>query len=219
MEDNNKDGVLETPNTDIDKDEPQKSAREIELESTVANLVEEMKELRKKKELEVPTKIETPKEDDEVTKIANVVEQVLNRKNESVAKTNKQVAMESFISANKEFHPENDPTGLKRQALEEKINRFNTSGLFEAKDFYAVIEEASILLGKNDKSQKTFKEEQNPYSSQSFATTQPKSIPSNELTQKEQRLVDLGKTTKEKLLKIKASQPGFYDSLMASIRD
>ena len=64
-----------------------------------------------------------------------------------------------------ETHPDNDPTGKKREALEDAMNCFNTTGLNSLDEFYAVIKDAARLLDTNTVSQTSEETVANPYSS------------------------------------------------------
>lgn len=191
------------------------------LKETLSNVVEELKELRiKNRELtEKPAEETKPAVDDETTKILNVVKQVLSEEKVSKAKTNKQVAFEKFITDNKEFHPDNDITGLKLKALENKIARFNTDGITETEDFYSVFKEANILLGGIDSQTKTSREVQNPYSSTPQTKITPQKNLDGELSPKEKALVDRGSATKEQILKMRETKPAFLAQLLDKVRD
>lgn len=191
------------------------------LKESLNSVVDELKELRiKNRELtEKPTEETKPTVDDETTKIVNVVKQLLTEEKVSKAKTNKQVAFEKFITDNKDFHPENDPTGLKRQALENKIARFNTEGITESEDFYTVFREANILLGGNDGRTKTSEDVQNPYSSTSQSKIVPQKNDDAELSPKEKVLVSRGSATKEQILKLRETRPSYLASLLQNVRD
>jgi hypothetical protein len=223
MEDNEKAEGL-NPDANIDTKGGEVTPEEVnELKTNLKNVVEELKELRKKNKELADASIITPPdkepEEDETTKIVKVFNELRKQEKEIEAKTNRQVAFEKFIAEHKEFHPDNDITGLKRQALEEKMNRFNTSDVTEIGDFYSVIEEASILLKKNDNSSNTSKEINNPYSSSSFPKVAPSVLKTSKLSAKEQKLVDSGQVTEERLLKLRETQPSFLRQLLERVND
>jgi hypothetical protein len=192
-----------------------------ELKKALANTVEELKVLRKKNQelTEKPPVVTPPNPDDEATKIAKVVKQILTDEKMSNAKTNKQVAFEKFITENKEFHPDNDPTGLKRQALETKLSRFNTDDIIDMGEYYDVIKEAQLLLTKNDSSSNTSKDIPNPYSSSSQSRVAPQKVVISELNPKEEALVKRGSATKEQILKMRVEKPAFLASLLERVHD
>lgn len=209
-------------NTNPNGDETITSEEAKKLKDALTNTVEELKELRKKnKELSEKIAPVTPPEkiDDESTKIVEVVKKVLKEEKMSSVKTDKQVALEKFIAEHKEFHPDNDASGLKREALEKKLNRFNTDDIIDVNEYYEVIEEAYTLLGKNDNNQNTSKEIKNPYSSTVISRMTPKKTEVNELTPKEQKLVDRGATTKEYILKLREKNPSYLASLLQRVSD
>jgi len=220
--DNNEENKKDSNDETLEEKLERLERENVQKEQDKLNLVEEIKELRKKKETEVVKQPEEkPKQESDLTeeeRIALIVKKQIDKEKESVVESNKKAAIEKFINDNKEFHESNDPTGLKRQALEDKFSRFNTNGLSEVKDFYSVIEEANILLGRSDKTQNTFKEVPNPYSSSTFTPAQQKASEDlNGLSIKEQKLIQEGKISKEKLLKLKETQPAFFRSLIESI--
>ena len=164
--------------TNVDIDETTKN-QITELNSKISNVVEELKKEREQKNVykdmldSINNKKETPPENQEVDKVKNIIREVLNEENVAKAKTNKQVAFEKFIAEHKDFHPDNDPTGLKREALQKKFNAFNPDGLTTVEDFYSVTKDAYILLRGNDTNADTFKEIPNPYSSTKTSTVTP----------------------------------------------
>jgi len=190
------------------------------LADTNKALLEEVKTLRgANKDLKEKTETkEVPATDPEESKIASVVQKVLSQEKAQNAETNKQVAFEKFVTEHKEFHPDNDPTGLKLQALKNKFNNFNTNGIMSTEGFMAVIRDAHTLLGNNDKTPETQREIDNPYSSNPESKGgSTKQLPDTDLSSVEKKLIESGKVTKEKLLKLKSSQPGFYKQLINSV--
>lgn len=199
-----------------------------ELEKTNTNLVEEIKEDRKKRQgLEedigvlkttIEQSVKTNESNPEESKIQSVVKEVLKSNDASRAKQNKTVALEKFITENKEFHSENDPTGIKREALEKKLKSFNTEGMTEVEDFVTVIGDAKTLLGQDTGSKTTTEEEvKNPYSSTSKSTPSPKEAVDQDLNPKEQKLIARNGYTKEKYLELKTKMPDFVSRLLANV--
>lgn len=189
------------------------------LKESLANTVDELKELRKKnKELseKKESKIETPIIEDEATKLAKAVKAVLNSEKMENAKTEKVKAFERFITENKEFHPDNDPTGLKRQALEEKLKDYNTE-VMSVEKYYDVIGEAQLLLTGDNKSNTN--RVNNPFSSSIQSRMTPKPVVVDKLTSKERKLVENGSATEEYILKLKEKRPAYLASLLERVRD
>lgn len=188
-------------------------------------LVEEIKELRLKlgiTEKLLEDKKETPPDPNKVLtdeeKLEALLDKKLKEKAALDAKDNKKSAFEKFVSENKEFSPENDPTGLKRDALQKKFNQFNTDGLSNVDEFISVIEDAKKLLLGNDKPIETSKEF-NPYSNPGRSNNNPSGKRDDELSPKEMKLIQQTGKTKEQILKLKAKNPDYFESLLQYVRD
>ena len=169
---------------------------------------------KKKEEPEVdPNKVLTDEE-----KLEALLDKKIKERDALNAQANKKAAFEKFVAENKEFSSENDPTGLKRNALQEKFNRFNTDGLTKVEEFLSVIGEAKTLLLGNDSPVDTTKEK-NPYSNPPKAPNNPPSKRNDELTPKELKLIAQSGTTKERIMKLKATNPEYLRSLLEYVRD
>lgn len=210
------------------KEADEKSQKIEELEKINSGLVEEIKGDRKKRQgLEedietlkttVTQSVKAATSNPEESKIQSVVEEVLKTNDASRAKQNKTVAFGKFIADNKEFHPDNDPTGIKKEALERKLKSFNTEGITEVEDFVKVIGDAKTLLGQDTGSKTTSDEEvKNPYSSTSKSTPSPTEAQDKDLSPKEQKLIKQAGFTKEAYLALKAKQPSFINGLLANV--
>lgn len=190
-----------------------------------AQLVEELKELRLKNGIMKDLLDAKPKEPEpqpkvpvtEEEKLEALLDKKLQEREALNAQANKIAAFEKFIADNKEFHPENDLTGLKRDALQKKFNSFNTTGLTTVEQFLTVIGDAKKLLVGNDSQQDTSKGTQIPNS------PTPKGSPSGKqdevLTPKELKLAESTGRTKEQILKIKLKHPELLNSLLEYVRD
>ena len=203
-------------------DEKEKEAAKVN-----AQLVEEIKQLRleksiaegllkekSEKKLEVdPNKALT---DDE--KIEALLDKKLKEKAALDAQANKKAAFEKFVAENKEFSPDNDPTGLKRDALQKKFNQFNTGELSTVGEFLSVIGEAKILLLGNDNQADTTREK-NLYSNPPKTPNIPPNKKNEELTSKELKLIQQSGVTKEKIMKLKANNPEYLAGLLEYVRD
>lgn len=202
-----------------------------QLEADKSNLVSELQDDRKKRQ-DIQDQVETLKEalensikktteNPEEEKLARLVAEALNKKESEAAAKNKKTAFDKFLADNKEFHPENDPSGLKRIALEKKLALFNVNGLSEVDDFYSVMANAKALLGGQDTPPKTedVKEIKNPYASTSRTTSNPTVTDSDtELDSREKKLLEQVGWTKDKYLKMKAKQPAFVASILEHVR-
>jgi hypothetical protein len=197
--------------------------REAKLAEEKKNLVEELKEIRlklgvtegllkDKKEVD-PNK---PLSDDE--KLELLLEKKLKEKDALNAQANKKAAFEKFVTENSEFNPANDPTGLKRDALEKKVNQFNTEGLTSVEQFTSVIRDAKTLLVGNDNQPET-SGESNPPSNppKGQGNTGGKRV--EELTPKELKLAQTTGKTKEQILKLKQKNPDYLEQLLEFVRD
>lgn len=190
------------------------------LKENLVSVVEEIKSMREAKRLleqEVeklktkPAEDNKPDPDDE--KISKTVFTILEREKASKALSNKKEAFENFIKEHKEFHSSNDPTGLKKQALENKLSRFNSSGIVEKEGFYSLIEDAYNLLVNRDTDSKNSSEGHNPYTSTTVSVNQPTIVSDKELSLKEKELIERNGWTKEKYLKLKTTNPSFLEGL------
>jgi hypothetical protein len=202
---------------------------ESELTEVNKQLVEELKELRTKnsfmKELleankDTPSKDTTtpPQPPSEEERVAAIVKKTLEDQNSSKAQANKTAAFEKYVTDNKDFHPENDSLGLKRDALLRKYNQFNTDGLIEVEDYYSVIRDAHSLLGRHDTAPDTSKEFKNPYSSIPTPKGTPPARDDVELSPKEKKFIENSNWTKERFLKLKAKDSAYVEDLMAYVR-
>jgi hypothetical protein len=196
-----------------------------QLEQDKENLVGEVKSIRKEKQDlkaqldEVPATTEAKPVTDttnlDAASIAQVVEDTLAKRDASRAKSNQVAALEEFVADHKEFDEGNDPTGLKRDALEKAVARFNTNGLTEKKDFMAVIKDAHRLLGGTDTSNDDSSGQViNPYSSTPKTTTTPSITDNTQLTEREQAVIKQNGWTEERYLELKKSMPDFVDRIV-----
>lgn len=195
------------------------------IKAALAPLVEEIKELKTSNSLlkdmiknnEKPTPLEPAKPLTDDERIAQIVNSVLQKEKSSDAQANKIAAFEKFVTENKEFHPDNDPTGLKRDALQKKLDSFNTGHLTKVEEFLTVIGDAKTLLMGNDSSQDTSRGNQIPNS------PTPKGSPSGKqdeiLTPRELKLAEQTGRTKEDILKMKTKHPALLQDLLDYVRD
>jgi len=191
-----------------------------------AQLVDEIKDLRLKlgiseallKDKEEKKPETPPGELTDEQRLEALLDKKLNEKAASDAKANKKAAFEKFIAENKEFNPDNDSTGLKRDALQKKLDRFNTEGLFSVNEFLTVIGEAKTLLLGNDNQADTTKDK-NPYSNPQRSPNTPEGKRDEGLTPRELKLAQITGKTKEQILKLKLKNPEFLAGLMDYVRD
>lgn len=162
-----------------------------------------------------------PKEAAELTedeKIAAVVKKVLGAEKSSNAQANKKAAFEKFVAEHKEFHPENDSLGLKRDALQKKFSQFNTDGLSAVEDFMSVIGDAKTLLLGNDSTTETSERQPLIQQPPNLRNSPPKQT-SSKLTDKEKKLMEQTGRTEEQILKMKQTHPDMLSDLLDFVRD
>lgn len=205
-------------------DEEREAAK---IKTAIAPLVEEIKELKTSnsmlKDMIKNNEKSTPPEDPnkvltEEEKIEALLDRKLADRLASDAQANKKAAFEKFITDNKEFHPDNDPTGLKRDALQKKFNQFNTDGLTKVEEFIAVIGDAKTLLLGND-SQQSASKNNNSYSQSPTPRGNPPAKKDEVLTPRELKLAEQTGRTKEQILKLKTKHPELVQNLLEYVRD
>ncbi len=143
MENNNNDNLLSSEEIQalISEREAFK-AKATELETGLKNVVEEIKTLRKEnsnlKEKSAPP---VPSDDIE-EKITRILEEKTNQS--KVARRNELI--NEFILKTKEFSPENDIAGLKRDALKKKLERFSIPSNASEDEIIEMLKDASMLV-------------------------------------------------------------------------
>ena len=197
---------------------PEEAAK---LKKALNDTVEELK-TKRKEAADLKVKFEEATKDliipDETTKVAEIVKKVLSEEKMSNAVSGKKEAFEKFINDHKEFHPDNDPTGLKREALETKLKRFNTESITDMAEYYDLIGEAQLLLTGNDDQANTSRVN-NPYSSTPQNRMVPQKIVNDKLNSKERKLVERGSATEEQILKMREKRPAYLASLLERVLD
>ena len=140
--------------------------------ATLDAVVAELKEIRKERAfykeafesmMKKPEETPAPEQKPEPTEVEKTVLSVLQQQEAARVKAMKQATLERFFTENKEYHPDNDPTGLKRQALVNKLAMFNTDGILTESQFLSVITDANRLAGGSG-SQTKIDKDINPYS-------------------------------------------------------
>jgi len=196
------------------------------------NLVNEIKELREKKQLtereaeELRKKLESsvlpPQSSSGVLTSEQIEEIALSTmksafaaKDTEEAQANKVNAMNSFLGKHKEFHPDNDPGGIKLSALEQKFARFNTEGLKKESDFLSVLEDASSLVRPTQQSQTPGIDPNPPAPTGTQSGTPASEMTDDKLSQKEITIINRSfDGDRERYLKIKQKRPDYVASLL-----
>lgn len=226
---NNPEGNPEDENVVLSKAEHEELVKKLEKESQdKANLVEEIKELRKKKQIteaeaeELKKKIEESKNvntdigeltPEKIAEIASkTTQEILNKNTEATIKSNKESALSKFKEKHKEFHNDNDEGGIKMSVLEKKLERFNTTNLKSEEDFLSIFEDAYALIGKSENSEIP---ENNIQTESPSGGSAPKEFQNTNLTPKEIEIVNRTfNGDKERYLKIKAKRPDYVANLI-----
>jgi len=211
MEIVNKDGIEYTAEKIAELESKAKLAEQLAAEKAKAEdalngVVEELKELR------VKNREQKPQENNNVDNEAKTRELLLNILNEERSKQsemNRTEFEERFKSSNPEFQPANDIGGIKWNAFKQTLNRFNLSNV-SGSDLEKTYKDALRLMrDTNDDS----KNNANSFSPASRGTNQ-RQVTDNDLLQEEIDLMNSVGWTKEKYLKLKASQPDYVRSLL-----
>lgn len=220
------------PNESGQQDEQKELESKIAtLEEEKSNLIGELKDDRKRRQ-ELTDEIENLKEDlkkateqsvknenIDSTKVADVVRNVLSEEAASKAKDNFKVAFEKFVNENKEYHEENDASGLKRDALERKLKRFNTEGLYDIDDFYSVIKDANNLLRGPDTPRQASEGQNINSPSTPSSKTAPQTVPQeSDLSETEKNVIERIGMSKERFQKLKERDPRYVEDLMQYAR-
>lgn len=169
------------------------------------SVVAELKELRQKK---VDTGVST----EDVDK--KIVEALQARERED-ADRNWSKAQELFIAKNKEFHPDNDPGGVKKAALDRELKLLNRNGLTTIEDLTTILDKAKILATSNVASP-VVQVRIDP--SLPASHPDPKSTDASNLTPKEQRLIEQMGWTQERYLKLKAKDSSFVEKTLRNLQ-
>lgn len=126
-------------------------SKEIErLKDDKSGMTEQIKELRKRaQEAEDRAKQTIVPEDKQPqeTDVQKAVQQVLQQERSKEAERNRALAFEKFLSQHKEFHPENDGTGMKQDALRKAFSRLNVSTAVSIEEFTSYLSDAARLSG------------------------------------------------------------------------
>lgn len=189
------------------------------LPDVVNNLVEELKTERKAKQdaearADATIANAAPAKSDDPEDPEMVVRRILGERDQNSVKTARVTAEENFKNTHKEFHPDNDPGGLKYQAFERSLAKINLSGATSESQFSDLFETALLVMNKGVVAPSG--ETITPYADDaSTPGGTPQSRDNNALTPKEHRLIkSMPGWTEEKYLKMKKSRPGYVESLL-----
>lgn len=226
MDEKKKEEAQGTPEVSVE--DLQKKIAELTQERD--NVVGELKEDRKKRQelqeeidklkgQENPAPAAQPNSSDPVEIAKQVYEKMRAEEKASVAKSNKNAAIERFVRENPEFNPANDTTGARREALVEKLKMFNTSNFETVEQFYSAVRDASRLLGANTASTDSEADiPVSPYAGDVPPTTTPKQAGQDGLSDKERKLLQQNGMTVERYKKLKESMPDTVADLLERVK-
>ena len=143
---------------ELSKEEVDKLVSDNEaLNQTKEKLVDEVKDLRGKKQLseqerdDALAKLEAkPADPEEKPDVLNQVKDLLQKDKVEAVKKNQDKAMNKILALHPEFSAANDEAGLKKSALDKKLAMFNTDSLTDEDEFLSIYENAFALIGKKE---------------------------------------------------------------------
>lgn len=196
------------------EDDKAKIAR---LEAAVNALTDSIQNLRAKKAMEAlegegqsPDLTPDNKPKSEVDDVDKKIQEYFKRERESAKRVNKETALKNFFEKNKEFHPENDITGIRYQSLIKSLSRINMSSSNSVEDFYKDIEDAARLSGLIKENPKQDAPIINKEASMSDTATPPKSTVVIKLTPAQEKIRQESGWTVEKFVKLKTKYPHMF---------
>ena len=184
-----------------------------------ANLVSEIKQVRERaqtaeEKLKLTEKPEpaTPAAPDVKDTIISVLDERLSVEAQKRAKENRETALAMFKDEHSEFHPDNDPGGVKFAAFEATLKQFNTDDIKDV-DGYMNLFDSAVLLMKRPEQKNSFR---NPYSSTpSNPSSTIRISDPNQLSAKELKIIqDSFGGDKARYLKIKPKRPEYVKTLL-----
>lgn len=149
----------------------------------------------------------------EQPKVEDVVRAVLSERDQKDADRNRATAEATFRAAHSEFHPDNDPGGLKFDAIKAKLSRFSFGDMMEVSDFLSVYEDAFTLVNpkRADAGTTTYA----PYASTvSHPSTTSRETETTGLGSKETKLIERMGWTAEQFQKQMQVRPTYVKSLL-----
>lgn len=174
------------------------------LEQDKANLVSEIKELRAKKD---PSIDATLVED----KAKEIVNKILSEESGKKSANERVVAEEEFKQKFKEFHPDNDPSGIKYTAFQKSLQRINLSGLKTSDEYKEAFEDAYLVMNKQSI-------KNGSYSNQSDFNPEMggniRSVDADNLSPKEMKLIKQQGMDKAQYIKMRDKRPAYVRELL-----
>lgn len=165
------------------------------------NLLAELKDLRTKREGQGESTVDVDK------KIADA----LSAKEKEESGKNWDKALESFLKTHKEFHPDNDPSGIKKAALDRELKVLNRDGLTSVEELTSLLDKARILVTANIA---PVVDPVHLDPSLPRNDNAPVGSDVNKLSPKELRVIEQIGWTPERYLKLKAKDPVFVEKMI-----
>lgn len=238
MSKNNKEKDTENQTTEGEENKGSNETDPSELESKLSKLeqdfesvVSELKEQRKKKqEAEAErdiyrAKLENSQDgtedgDDKSTQdVEEIVKRTLQERDRERIEEIRKSAERKFKQSHKEFHEDNDPAGLKYQALQEQLNRMDTSGIRSENDFQEVYEDALAILNRRQgRKSRDSSASNTPYAETPKGTSGvgPKEG-EGDISSKEKKVINEQGWTKERYLDLKKRRPSYVKALLKHV--
>lgn len=179
-----------------------------ELETANSGLVEQVKDLRKKKDPVEPADTNKAPVD-----VESEVEKILAKRREEESKGNLSRAIELFKTKNKLFHPENDPGGLKFSKVQNELSGLKTDSAYTVEDYLNIVDKAyKLAMPESQKESKVSLDPSTPSDE-----GRPQVVEGSKLTALEQKAIKKVGWTEERFLTLKASQPDYVRKLLADL--
>lgn len=185
----------------------------------LANVVEEIKDLRTSKNEEIEELKKKIKEDGDSNDNddSKKLEKLLDEREKREIEQNFQSALESFKISNSSFNPSNDVGGIKFKAFEKELSKFNLSNLKTKEDFSSRLKEVYSFMNRN-----TPKKEEGDDFTSSFASTSKSQMDVNtlddvQLTDKEKKLLKFNNLDIQAYIKMREKRPAYVNSLLKFI--
>lgn len=180
-----------------------------ENEAKLNGTVEELKKLREKRDPALTPDTDKPQD---VTAAVNAALEAQRKKD---AEANRDIAIARFQEANKDFHKDNDPGGIKLKAILDEFGTFDNSGLFSVEEFTGRLDKAKRLVVGDTKPGDVEQVRDDPSLQGGGTPPKPKSDTPNKLTAEERQVIKQIGWTEERFLKAKESNPDYVRSLFA----
>lgn len=182
--------------------------------------VEELTRLRtEKQEIQAKLTLAESKLTPESTSQGNVEEQVKkvleSKEAEKLAQKRTEIE-DNFKKSHTEFHPDNDPGGIKYAAFQQKLARINLGALKSEEEIWEAYEDTLSILNKGKTDTQT---DFNPYAATTRNTSgDPKGNINNKLASNEVKLITQLGWTEERYLKVKKSQPHYVETMLRHLK-